>query len=197
MTQRSDTSGPSYCSTVISGTPTMSLHDFLYWVVIHNCAFRGTFLQEWTSKENLDLYVCMWMCACTYVNLLACLLMYGKHIHAWLDPWVLGLWTVVFMVVEQTLCPLSHQPSTCLWLLIIGLGNRITPLQFCFWCFSTLYMMLIVKHLTSLSGYLHVFLISFPFPPTSFFFQASHRRLIFPLSYLKTMPSPGISTYDW
>lgn len=112
------------------------------------------------------MHICELVCSC----------MVNTDSHAWLDTWVLGLWTLVFMFVEQALCPLSHQPSTCLWLWIIGLGNWISPLLVCFWCVFNFLYDANCQHLTSLLGCLCVsWSISFPFPPTSFFFQASHR----------------------
>lgn len=100
----------------------------------------------------------MWMCACTYVSFLA---------HAWqahmVDTWVLGLWALVFMVVEQALCPLSHWPSTYPWLLITGLGDWISLLLFCLLCFLTLYMMFVVNVLQVCQNiYLYSWSISFP-----------------------------------
>lgn len=141
MTQRADTSGSSNCSsfdsTVISGTPTMSLHEFPYWVTINNCAFRGTcLLQEWISRRKPG-FVCVYVSVYMLLYKLAFSCMVSTYDLAWLDTWVLGLWTLVLLIVEPALCPLSHRPSTCLWLLIIVLGDWISLLRFCSWCFLT------------------------------------------------------------
>lgn len=101
---------------------------------------------------------------------------------AWLDTWVLGLWTLVLLIVEPALCPLSHRPSTCLWLLIIVLGDWISLLRFCSWCFLTPCMTFVGDILQVCQAtYVYSWSISFPLLPISFSFQASRRRLIFPL----------------